>query len=105
MPRVEFRLTMPKVGSWDGRWSGDNCNFVKYMNVPKATLKEMGGMDEREHTEEHWTHDFGDGWRAKVTARIMNKGEKRVRSDGFAGYDWMVTSIILYNAILKGKPG
>lgn len=43
-----------------------------------------------------WFHSWTDGWRACVTARIMRQGERRPKSAGFCGYDWMVRNIIWY---------
>ena len=33
--RVEFKLTMPRVGSWNRKWSGKDNNYVIYRNLPK----------------------------------------------------------------------
>lgn len=46
--------------------------------------------------------DFGDGWGANVRAEIINGAgatKRRKNSKGFAGYDWMVQSIIFYGEI------
>ena len=93
--RVEFRLSMPSVGSWNGRWSGADKNYVIIKRLGKKKL-EFLGLDSNKQTS--WHYNFGDGWTAMVTARILEKGE-RIKSNGFCGYDWMVRSIMLENEI------
>lgn len=94
--RVEFRLSMPGVGSWNGKWTGESNNYTIVRSLSDKKIEELGisdgGMD--------WSYSFGDGWRASVGARIMAVGEKAKKSDGFCGYDWMVDSIVDNNAIV-----
>jgi len=92
--RVEFRLTMPKVGSWNGKWSGEGENYVIYKNLPKSKCLWLGlktTVDKRT-----WVYDFGDGWMANVSARLYPTPFKRQKSDGFCGYEWMVDNIIKF---------
>ena len=47
--------------------------------------------------ESPYGYDFGDGWRANITAEIVTGKEAskiRRKSIGFCGYDWMVSSIM-----------
>src|SRR5690606_22351437 len=74
------------IASWNGQWSGEGRNYVIVRNVPSETVAKWGRMS--------WRHGWGDGWCACVTARVMEKGERKPKSDGFCGYDWMVNNII-----------
>jgi len=85
--RVEFRLSMPGVASWDGRWSGEGKSYLCWRTLGDADLAALGAAM-------RWVHAFGDGWCASVSARVMAKGERRAKSAGFCGYDWMVDRIV-----------
>ena len=100
MPRVEFRLTMPNKGSWNGKWSGDDRNYTIVKTLPEKRVREL---DLSEDTPQSWHYSWDDGWGANITARIMAKGERAKKSDGFCGYEWMVRNIILYDSPY-GKP-
>ena len=84
--RVEFKLSMPNVNSWNGRWSGENKNYRIVRSVDAETVANWGSM--------YWHYSFGDGWCAGVKAHVMKPGERKKKSDGFCGYDWMVDNII-----------
>ena len=78
---------------WNGGWSGEGKDFLIYKNLSdkfSATL----GFDKAKTL--NWHHRWDDGWSACVTGRVMNLGEKKKESAGFAGYDWMVQNIICY---------
>ena len=48
-------------------------------------------------------HDFGDGWGASVSAKIVDDAEARRltrKSAGFCGYDWMLDEIREHGRIL-----
>lgn len=85
---IVFQLTMPHRGSWNNAWSGDKRLFVRTRRecmVPK----ELWGRD--------FYYRWPDGWEAcvsvtKVSAYAARKLEKK--SDGFSGYDWMITSLL-----------
>lgn len=85
---IVFELSMPHASSWNGKWSGAG---KKYICV----------MDQRTVPKELWDKDFyyrwDDGWEACVSVRKVywreaQKLEKM--SVGFAGYDWMIDSLI-----------
>lgn len=85
---ITFELSMPHAGSWNGKWTGEGRCYVRT-------------MDERRVPKEYWNKDFyyrwDDGWEACVSVRRMPVGEARKlerRSVGFAGYDWMIKSIV-----------
>jgi hypothetical protein len=93
--RVEFKLSMPGKASWNGKWSGESYNHTRTKRLgEKALAKLMGGESERS-----WSYRWDDGWCACVTARVVPTGEKLKKSDGFAGYDWMISSIMSYDDI------
>ena len=103
MTRIEFRLSMPGNNSWNGRWSGEGRNYSIVKSLPATkVLALLDGKDSRS-----WGYNFGDGWYASVTARIVPAGERLRKSDGFAGYEWMVESILadgdIYS-VLRPKP-
>lgn len=87
MKRVLFRLSMPSVNSWNGRWSGEEKNYVLVKSVPDVRAAELG-------LPKSWTYSFGDGWVARVSGCEMGPGERKPKSDGFCGYDWMVANIL-----------
>ena len=91
MPRVEFRLTMPRRGSWDNRWSGEDRNYTLIRELDTDQANRIDGQS--------WSYNWPDGWRAEVRARVVREGEDLKSSHGFHGYDWMVTSILLYGKI------
>lgn len=84
--RVEFTLTMPVVASWNGHWSGEGRDYRIVRSVDAETVARWGTL--------YWHYSFGDGWAAGVSARVMESGERKKRSDGFCGYEWMVDNII-----------
>lgn len=87
MKRIEFKLGMPSNNSWDGKWSGADRNYTIVRRLTDAKAIEL--LKQR-----RFTHAFGDGWVASVDVRELAKGERPKKSDGFCGYDWMVTNII-----------
>jgi hypothetical protein len=100
MKRIEFRLSMPGVASWNGRWSGEGKNYVIIKTLSDKAAEHLlcGGKSKA------WGHFWSDGWSARVTARIMGTGERRLKSDGFCGYDWMVTNILSHGDTRPAEP-
>jgi len=90
------RVDMLRNNTWNGKWTGEDNNYVIYKNLIDKKVKEL--IDET-HGELWWTYNFGDGWIAKISARFLEKGERKQKSDGFCGYEWMVRSILTYNKI------
>lgn len=100
---ISFELTMPNVGSWNGKWTGAD---KKYYHIRKVSKKYF---DKQEHfkdlqakSRDSWYYNFGDGWGANVSAEIVNSQEatkRRKLSKGFCGYEWMVDSIVYYGVI------
>lgn len=85
---IVFELTMPHVGSWNGKWSGETNRYIR-------------ALPEREVPKELWHRNFfynwPDGWGAMVSVSKMEskKAKKLEReSSGFLGYDWMIRALI-----------
>ena len=91
---LSFTLSMPNVASWDGKWSGQDRLYVK----THAFFGKKSAAKADEILDKGYFHySFGDGWSAGVTVKEVDSQEAarlRKKSDGFCGYDWMVTSII-----------
>jgi len=97
---VAFTLTMPNCGSWDGRWSGEgriHCRVFNYRSQ-KAIRRAQRAVD-----GQSYYYSWGDGWGASVSVREVTAAEARRlrrKSCGFAGYDWMIRSILEYGRIM-----
>ena len=85
---IVFKLTMPHIGSWNNKWSGQNKLYIRT-------------RDERKVPKELWNKKFfyrwEDGWEACISTEKMKASEAlklERKSDGFCGYDWMIKSII-----------
>ncbi len=101
MTIIWFELSMPNVGSWNGRWSGEGrCDTrIRRFGRSKATKEQATKI----LAEGSYYYNFGDGWGAtvsvrEVTAAEANKIERK--SVGFCGYDWMIDPIIRDGEIL-----
>ena len=85
---IVFRLTMPRVGSWNGKWSQEDSLHIRT-------------MDERSVPKELWDkqfyHHWDDGWTACVSVERTKASEARKlerKSKGFCGYDWMIRTLV-----------
>ncbi len=98
---LAFRLSMPGVNSWNGKWSGEGRNYVVTRPVLKRHQAEIAN-----HVGKSFTYNFGDGWCASVEVTEVDSKDaaqlKRV-SHGFCGYDWMVDSILSHGRIVDTK--
>jgi hypothetical protein len=91
MKHIAYILTMPNVGSWNGKWSAANrlhCVVKSYTvkSLIPAKVLSMGS----------YYYNFGDGWGASVECQEVSAKEKtamRKHSRGFCGYDWMIKEI------------
>ena len=96
---IQFTLTMPQVGSWDGKWSGADRLYARCRYYKKADCdKIMDGKDTRS-----WFYRWSDGWGAQVTAQIVAAEEAakiRKKSTGFCNYEWMIDSIEKHGKII-----
>ena len=82
--RIIFELTMPNVGSWNGKFTGANNRYTVARNIHKKVAKEI--------EFKNYYYDFGDGWGANIEVRLPNHREKPTNL--FYGYEWMIDSII-----------
>jgi len=89
--RVEFRLSMPSRASWNNGWSGDDRNYTIVREFDDEAAAQLDGRS--------WSYRWSDGWVASVAARVVIAEASIAKSDGFCGYDWMVTSIMRYGKI------
>lgn len=100
---ISFELTMPNVGSWNGKWSGADSKYFIVRTFTKKffTNTLLPLFDGKNH--QNWYYNFGDGWGANVRAEIIDSktaSQRRKLSKGFCGYEWMVESIIHCGRIL-----
>jgi len=98
---LAFTLSMPGVGSWDGRWSGAGRPYVIVRPVRSKAAKEFA---EEILDGSPYRYDFGDGWAASVSVREVDGVEARKlrrASAGFCGYGWMVDEIMEHGRILR----
>ena len=100
MNRVEFKLSMPNRGSWNGGWSGEGRDYLIFKNLSNKKIVSLG-LDKKDTCS--WYHSWNDGWGASVIARVLQNGEKKKKSAGFCGYDWMVDNILCYNKTERSK--
>lgn len=96
---VAFTLSMPTARSWNGKWSGEGRCYaiLKTYRTQKAIAKIAPLISERSHF-----YGFSDGWCACVEVREVDSAEARKlrkNSVGFAGYNWMVDSLLTYGKI------
>lgn len=91
---LAFILSMPNRASWNGRWSGDGDIFAL---TKRFASKKAQQQAKTILTNQPYSYDFGDGWRASVEVLSLDaNGARTIRrkSKGFCGYDWMVGSIL-----------
>lgn len=90
---VVFKLSMPNVGSWNNKWTGEGRCYAR-IRTDKQVPKDVIGQS--------FLYNFGDGWTACVEVeKVTNNVAKAImkKSVGFSGYDWMIDSIIKYKEI------
>ena len=90
MKTIQFTLSMPNRGSWNGRWSGEETLYARVVNLNEKVAERVLA-----HSSHYY--NFGDGWGASVAVKVIDgKEARRVRrlTKGFCGYDWMIDSII-----------
>jgi hypothetical protein len=93
--KICFTLSMPNVGSWNGRWSGEGTLYAIVRSYSKVTAEKI-------LSKGSYYYRWDDGWGASVSVRKIDGSESRKikrASKGFCGYDWMIDSIELYGSI------
>lgn len=93
---IIFLISMPNVGSWNGRWAGEGKLYAKSLDIRNKEKKEklLSGSP--------YSYSWDDGWSAKIDVIEAegNDAQKIMRkSNGFLGYDWMVDSIVKHGLI------
>lgn len=86
-----FILTMPEVGSWNGRWSGEGHYCARTCSIFFRGKPIYPNLKEGRFYY-HWD----DGWTACIEVKFITPSEAKKnekRSTGFYGYDWMVESL------------
>lgn len=92
-----FILTMPGIGSWNGKWSGSGRLYAKtrrafFRNKPTYPNLKEG----------RFSYAWEDGWRACVEVKFITPTEeKKVMKDskGFCGYEWMIDDLCKFGTI------
>lgn len=107
MTTLSFQLTMPNIGSWNGKWSGSEKvyyrtkSFLK-KNAPTSLIEKLKDKNSRGNSLNYY-YNFGDGWGANVLVELIDAKEAKKRnkiSSGFCGYEWMIDSIIKHDKII-----
>jgi len=87
--RLIAELTMPKCGSWNGQWSGENDRYtVAFKTSPREVEKLVG----------RYYYNWPDGWGVSVEVRKPFPREKV--TGRFCGYNWMIDSIRQHGKII-----
>lgn len=92
---LAFFLSMPNVGSWNGRWSGEDKLYAVTRHVSDA--KKNAAKYEAILAKGSFYHAWPDGWGASVKVKKVTAQEAaqiRRKSKGFCGYEWMVQNIL-----------
>jgi hypothetical protein len=83
---LQFELTISNHNTCDGIIENKGRYFI-HLNVAKLKANKLNGRNFR--------YSFGDGWETTITV----SKNKRQKSNGFLGYDWMVDDILKYDKI------
>ena len=89
-----FELSMPNVGSWNGKWSGEDRFYARVVNFGRS--KTANEKAKAILNRGYYHYNFGDGWSAGIRVSQVDAKEAaqiRKKSAGFCGYDWMIQSI------------
>jgi hypothetical protein len=92
--KVCFELSMPNVGSWNGKWTGANNLYARIVDFGRGKANEARAQEILD--AKSYYYNFGDGWGASVGVRAVDSKEAakiRKATRGFCGYDWMIDSI------------
>jgi hypothetical protein len=103
-----FELSMPNVGSWNGKWTGESNYYARVVNFSELYGKSKKAKEKADSilAKGYFRYNFGDGWAAGIHVRKADGREAvkaRKNSKGFCGYDWMVDSIMGCGEILSTR--
>jgi len=95
MASLVFELSFPSFNTWNGK-----TIFNDHYHAALRPIRR--GIDAMQKASQivsfgPYRYDFGDGWVASLSARIVDAREARsirARSIGFMGYEWMIESIL-----------
>lgn len=88
---LKFSLSMPNIGSWNGKWSGSSGNYFRLVRMGRSKLSHEKAAE----FVGSYFYNFGDGWSASVSVELVTLSDmKGKKSDGFYSYDWMIKSIL-----------
>lgn len=96
MKYIAFILSMPNKGSWDGKWTGEKDVHARIRKIPNKYF-EGERTKEKELNGKSFFYSWDDGWTAEIKVTEVTEQEAKSlkkRSVGFAGYDWMIDSLI-----------
>jgi hypothetical protein len=94
--RIVFRLTLAAPASVPSPTMTRDYVLVRDLTAAKAE-EIMGGARD----VAHYFHSWNDGWVAQIDCRRLGPRERDPHTDGFAGYDWMVSNIVAYGSVEK----
>lgn len=92
--KTVYTITMPNVGSWNGKFSGASKLYCKVFPYKSKTDDTLIGRS--------FYYNFGDGWGASVSVdKVESKEAAKMKklSSGFMGYEWMIDSINRHGCI------
>jgi len=94
---IVFRLTMAKVPTWNGTWSGADKVFVRRRLDSVVPASVVGRV---------FIYEWDDGWSVRISVEKVSAAKAAgiaKQSKSFCGYDWMIDSIIKYGEILDER--
>ena len=95
---IAFILTMPNIGSWNGKWTGEEYFHCVTRKLSKTEEEKLDG--------ENFYYSWNDGWGANIECKKVDSKEAakmRKKSKGFCGYEWMVNNIIHHGSPYNQK--
>lgn len=103
---MEFKLDMPNVGSWNGRWTGEKEYHARVINFTQKYGSSKNALEKADKILKgsSYYYNFGDGWGMDISVRVVDSKEAakiRKKSAGFCSYDWAIDSILQYGEILN----
>lgn len=105
MTTLSFELTMPNVGSWNGKWTGADNKYYVIKKLSDKYVKSKEHFKELlENKKDIFHYSWNDGWGANIKVELIDGTEaakRRKLSKGFAGYEWMIDSILYYGSIMN----